>query len=157
MRVSPSLNEVTALLRQSGIALPTGTVGLGFYGDSAAKSDYLVGLICDGQKRATSSLYWAYEFDEEPLPEIGDVEIVVNYGGSPAAMIGFTAVRVLPFDAVPAEFAAAEGEGDGSLDEWRREHWNFFSRECERIRRTPDDSMPVVCCEFELLHVLRKR
>lgn len=47
-----------------------------------------------------------------------------------------------------------EGEGDGSLEYWRKAHWAFFSRECKRIGRAPAESMPVVCSVFEVLRVL---
>ena len=130
-------------------------MGLGFYGNSQSMSDELVRLICDGRKRATSSLVWAYESDLEPLPATGDNEIVLDYDGRPAAILSFTKVAVLPFSEVPASFAAAEGEGDLSLEYWRRVHWEFFSSECAQIGRSPANDMPVVCREFELVRVLR--
>lgn len=153
--MTPTLVDVIARLVARGIELPAIAVGLGWYGDSKVKSDQLVRLICGGSKRATSSLYWAYEHDGEELSKPGDVEIVIDYDGSPAAFIRFTDVGVVPFGEVSAEFAAAEGEGDGSLEGWRREHWDFFSRECNGIGRTPDETMPVVCCNFELVRELR--
>ena len=41
-------------------------------------------------------------------------------------------VDVMPFEQVSAEFAAIEGEGDGSLAYWRQAHLEYFTRECER-------------------------
>jgi uncharacterized protein YhfF len=157
MRVVPSLDDVVSSLRRSGIKLPDGNLGLGSFGDSRKLSDCLVELICAGKKLATSSLLWAHEFDGEDLPRVGNIEIVIDYDGSPAAVVCVTAVYALPFDAVPAEFAAAEGEGDGSLAAWRREHWDFFERECRRIGRAAEESMPVVCCEFEVRQVIAGR
>ena len=49
------------------------------------------------------------------------------------------------------EFAAAEGEDDGSLESWRRGHWAYFGRECARIGRDPDAGMPVVCESFRVV------
>lgn len=154
MRVLPSLDEVVASLQRTGIDLPSGNFRLGCYGDSQALSDRLVGLICAGKKQATSSLLWSHAFDREELPQVGDLEIVIDYGGAPQAIVGLTWVYVLPFDAISAKFAAAEGEGDGSLDAWRRTHWDFFTRECRRIGRVAEESMPVVCCEFALRKVV---
>jgi uncharacterized protein YhfF len=36
-----------------------------------------------------------------------------------------------------AEYAAIEGDDDGSLEYWRHAHWAFFSRESKRIGRGP--------------------
>ena len=63
-------------------------------------------------------------------------------------------LSIVPYNEVTAEYAAIEGEGDGSLEYWRRAHWNFFSRECKRIGREPTESMSVICSVFEVLHVL---
>jgi uncharacterized protein YhfF len=63
-------------------------------------------------------------------------------------------VEVVPFCEVTADYAAIEGEGDGSLEYWRRAHWSFFSRECIRIAREPNERMPVVCSVLEVLNVL---
>ena len=38
---------------------------------------------------------------------------------------------------VTEDFAAAEGEGDGTLAYWRRVHWSYFGRECERLEGRP--------------------
>lgn len=62
--------------------------------------------------------------------------------------------EIVAFNEVSAKYTAIEGEGDGSLEYWRKGHWNFFSRECRRIGREPTETMPVICNVFEVLHVL---
>lgn len=52
---------------------------------------------------------------------------------------------------VSAGFAATEGEGDGSRAFWRRVHEAFFGLECQRIGRTPDPPMPIVCARFDVV------
>jgi uncharacterized protein YhfF len=124
------------------------------YGDSPELSEELIELIRSGPKRAGTGLLWAIEEDGESLPQVGDIEIVVNHQFEPALVTRITRVEVLPFDQVSAEYAAIEGEGDGSLEYWRQGHWRFFSRECARIGREPSQEMPVVCSVFELLAVV---
>ena len=51
-----------------------------------------------------------------------------------------------------AEFAAAEGEGDKTLEWWREAHWNFFSRECEELKITPSEDMMLVLERFKVVH-----
>ena len=62
-----------------------------------------------------------------------------------------TQVDIIPFNQVSADYAAVEGEGDGSLEYWKTGHWVFFSRECKRIGRTPEPTMPVICSQFEVI------
>ena len=66
-----------------------------------------------------------------------DIEIVVDHRNEPALITRITQVQVLPYGEVTAEYAAIEGEGDGSLAYWREAHWAFFSRECRRLGREP--------------------
>jgi uncharacterized protein YhfF len=127
---------------------------VGAFGDSAALSDELLALIVNRRKRAGASLLWAHEAEGEELPRPGEIEIIVDHRNDPAVIVRITNVVVVPFIEVSAEFAASEGEGDGSLDDWRRAHWTYFCRECERIARTPSETMPVVCNVFEVLRVL---
>lgn len=41
--------------------------------------------------------------------------------------------------------------GERSLDSWRKNHTEFFARECARIGVTPAAQMPVVCEQFRVV------
>lgn len=114
----------------------------------------LLALIRCGRKRAGTGLVWMHEHDDEPLPECGDINVVVDHRGEPSVVTRIVSVEVLPYGRVTAEYAAIEGEGDGSLEHWREAHWPYFARECERIGREPSENMQVVCSIFEVLDVL---
>jgi uncharacterized protein YhfF len=150
----PSVASLIETLKMNGIALPLGPVRADGYGDSAALSESLLALIRSGRKRAGTGLLWAYEYDGEQFAKTGDIEIVIDHLNRPALVTRITSAAVVPYDEVTAEYASIEGEGDGSLEYWREAHWSFFSRECARIGREPDESMPVVCSIFEVLHVV---
>jgi uncharacterized protein YhfF len=154
MQPLPSVESSIAQLAAQGIALPQGQVRVDGYGDSAALSTELLDLIKSGRKRAGTGLLWAYEHDREPIAATGDIEIVVDHRGQPALVTRITRSEIVAFNEVSAEYAAIEGEGDGSLEYWRKGHWNYFSRECRRIGREPTDKMPVICNVFEVLHIL---
>jgi uncharacterized protein YhfF len=154
MNAPPSVATVLSKLQALGVVLPPGPVRLDGYGDSAALSEELLALIRQGRKRAGTSLVWAMEVENEPLPHVGDIEIVLDHRNEPALVTRIVQVSVVPYGEVTAEYAAVEGEGDGSLEYWRQAHWVFFSRECKRIEREPEESMPVVCSVFEVLNVL---
>ncbi|MEO6060890.1 MAG: ASCH domain-containing protein [Thermoflexales bacterium] len=133
---------------------PGYSVRVDAYGDSPELSEALLALIRNGQKRAGTGLLWAMEADGDVFPAVGDVEIVVDHLNAPALITRVTRVAVVPYLEVTPEYAAIEGEGDGSLAYWRDAHWAFFSRECVRIGRAPSEAMPVVCSVFEVLSVV---
>ncbi len=148
---------IAAVLRKLhalGVTVPPGTVRIDGYGDSEALSESLLALIRSGVKRAGTGLLWLHEFESDPPAKAGDIEIVITHKGEPSIVTRIISVNVVPYSAVTAAYAAIEGEGDGSLEYWRLVHWEYFSRECRRIGREPSESMPVVCCVFEVLNVL---
>lgn len=122
-----------------------------FY-DEPEGADALAELVRRGRKRATASLLWVYEAEQRPWPKPGALSVVTRFNGQPVCVIETAQVDVTPFADVDAAFAAAEGEGDGSLGYWRNAHWPYFARECARIGRTPDVRMPVVCERFVVVY-----
>ncbi|MBW8171728.1 ASCH domain-containing protein [Ornithinimicrobium sp. Arc0846-15] len=121
------------------------------FGDNPAQSDDLAELVVAGQKTLTSSAAWDYEAAGEPLPTPGTMNILVDGNDHPRALIVVRAVDVVPFDQVDEEHARAEGEGDGSLADWRRRHEEFFRSSAEHDRGF-SETMPVVLERFELIY-----
>ncbi|HVG79780.1 MAG TPA: ASCH domain-containing protein [Patescibacteria group bacterium] len=122
------------------------------FDDHEASANELADLVLRGDKRATAGLVWTFEAKGRPIPKPRDLSVVTRWDGRPVCVIETTRVDIHPYDEVDATFAAAEGEGDGSLRFWREAHWRFFSRECQRIGRTPEMKMPVVCERFEVVY-----
>ena len=122
------------------------------FDDNEPSANELAGLVLSGQKRAGAALLWVYEVESKQLPKPGDLSIVTNFAGDPLCVIETQRVDIVPFTEVSEEFAATEGEGDGSLAYWRRAHEAFFGRECRRIGRQPTQDMPVVCERFEVVY-----
>ncbi len=154
MPTLPPVQQLIDTLRRHGISLPPGPVHADGYGDSAELSEALLSLIRSGRKRAGSGLLWGYEHDSDHIAQVGDIEIVVDHLHNPVLVTRTVSSEVIPYCSVSAEYAAIEGEGDGSLEYWRKAHWNFFSRECKRIGRDPSETMPVICSVFEVLVVV---
>lgn len=125
------------------------------FGDSDALAKELADLVLAGRKRATAGAVWSFEAAGKRLPRPGDLSVVTAWDGTPLCVIRSIHVQVMPFNAVPAAFAAAEGEGDGSLAFWRRAHRAYFGRECARIGRSFSADMPVCCEHFELEYAPR--
>jgi uncharacterized protein YhfF len=60
-------------------------------------------------------------------------------------------IRHIRFDGVDAVFAAEEGEGDLSLEYWRRVHRDYFAKEAEQHGFAFDDTSLICCERFTLL------
>ncbi|HEY6966345.1 MAG TPA: ASCH domain-containing protein [Burkholderiales bacterium] len=121
------------------------------FGDSAAIADELAALVVQGRKRATTSLPSEYSSEGLPLPVAGDVSIVTRSDTEPVAIIEFVDVRLVPFQAVDAAYAAVEGEGDGSLAGWQAAHRSFFRRVCSRLGGRFEEATPVLCQQFRVV------
>ncbi len=103
------------------------------FGGEGEIADELAALGTCGQKRATASLPVEYTSLNEPLPKAGDLSIILDSKGNPVGIIERTSVDLVPFQTIDEEFAAYEGEGDGSLRYWREAHTWYFNRVCSRL------------------------
>jgi uncharacterized protein YhfF len=121
------------------------------FGATPEQADELLGLVLDGSKTATAGALWDYEAEDEPLPEVGTLGIVLDGAGHPRVLIETTEVSVVPFDEVTEEHAFLEGEGDRSLEHWREVHERFF-REVATHDRGFSPDLPVVCERFRVVH-----
>ncbi|HEY8067988.1 MAG TPA: ASCH domain-containing protein [Burkholderiales bacterium] len=119
------------------------------FGGEGEIADELAALVLAGKKRATASLPVEYTSLGETLPKTGDLSIVLDGRGTPVAIIERTSVEVVPFHAVSAEFAATEGEGDGSLKNWQEAHTWYFGQVCERLGGKLEANTPVLCQCFK--------
>jgi uncharacterized protein YhfF len=117
--------------------------------------DQLVAAILDGSKTTTTGLMADYEHEREPLPQPGQREAVVDSAGNRVAVIEITAVRVVRLGDVDVEHALGEGEGYGSVAQWRAGHERFWhSAEMREALDDPDfavsDDTLVVAETFRL-------
>lgn len=119
--------------------------------DNQADADELADLTRRGIKRATAPALWELEAIGEPVAEPGTLSIITDWSGSAQCVIRTTQVDVVPFDEVTAEFAATEGEGDGSLAYWRRVHEAYYTRVLAGTPYAFRPDMPVVCERFEVV------
>jgi len=80
-------------------------------------NDYLLGLVLEGKKRATSSIY------DGNIPEIGQ-ESIITSNGNDIVRICITNVKVFMFKDAKEEDIIKEGEGN--LVSWKKEHFAYF-------------------------------
>jgi len=121
------------------------------FGGEGEIADELAALVLAGKKQATASLPVEYTSLGEPLPKAGDLSIILDGQGTPVAVIERTSVKLVPFAAVTAEFAAIEGEGDGSLKYWQEAHTWYFGQVCKSLGGKLEASTPVLCQCFKVV------
>jgi len=138
--------------------LASGTTDKGNYydvcvfGDNKQLADDLANLVLRGIKRATAGSLASYKDQGMRIPRAGDLSIVTDWSGQPVCVIETQVVEVVPYNAVTAEFATVEGEGDGSLAYWREAHKQYFERECVNAGRTFDEDMLLACERFKVVY-----
>ena len=104
-------------------------------------------LVLAGKKTATTGLLAEYVEETEGLEFVGERLALLDNHERAIATIEITGVEVKPFTEVTSEHAAAEGEGDASLEEWRAGHRRFW----ERIGTPVHGDTDLVCLSFRLV------
>ena len=112
--------------------------------------DELVAAIMRGEKTATAGVLAEYEEEGEPVPEPGDLQVVLDSQNRGVALIEITEARVLRAAEVDEQFARDEGEGFETVADWYAAHARFF--DAYRPERFGDDTL-VVAERFRLVEV----
>lgn len=121
------------------------------FGATPQQANELIALVLEGTKTATAGALWDYEHEDEQIPRVGELSILLDGAEHPRALIEVTHVDIVPFEDVDAEHANLEGEGDRSLDHWRTVHERFFTDIATHDRGFAS-SMPVVLERFKVLY-----
>ncbi|WP_234985798.1 ASCH domain-containing protein [Demequina sp. NBRC 110051] len=148
--VDPAVTAFWAERRVQNPSLPDALPEVWAFGATPEHADALLALVLAGTKTGTASALWDYEHAGDPIPEVGDLSIILDGAGQPRALLETTAIDIVPFDEVDAEHAASEGEGDLTLEYWRTAHERYWRAHAESPRGFEPD-MPVICERFRLL------
>ena len=133
---------------------PNGPYQSWFFGNSSAMARELAELVISGKKFATASLAEANELQPDEAPVADGYSVVTDFEGNPRCVIQTTEIRHVPFNEVDAQFASDEGEGDQSLEYWRRAHSEYFSKEAPQLGIVFNETS-MICCERFILRFVR--
>ena len=117
-------------------------------GDSPELASELANLIKKGIKTASCGSFASYQ-QEESAPRIGSYNIILDGQNVPVCVIRLVSLQLVRFCDINEEFARKEGEGDLSLEYWKKEHQRFFSSEGHF-----SEDMELIAEEFEVVEVL---
>lgn len=117
-------------------------------GDSPELASELANLIKTGIKTASCGSFASYQ-QEESAPRVGSYNIILDGQNVPVCVIRLVSLQLVRFCDINEEFARKEGEGDLSLEYWKKEHQRFFIREGHF-----SEDMELIAEEFEVVEVL---
>lgn len=118
------------------------------------EADLLANLVLKGEKTATASAYDLYAVEDEPLPQEGTFDVILDSQNQPVCIVEITKVFVQPFNQVSAQHAFKEGEGDKSLAYWRQVHEDCFAEWLREAGLTFTPESKVVLEEFRKVYPL---
>ena len=116
--------------------------------------DLLADLVLRGEKTATASVYDLYVLEDEPLPQEGTFDIILDSQNQAVCIVEIIKVSVEPFSQVSAQHVYKEGEGDKSLTYWRQIHEDFFTDCLGQAGLTFTPESKVVLEEFRKVYPL---
>ena len=108
-----------------------------------------------GEKTATASAYDLYAVDNDPLPQEGTFDVILDSQDQAVCIVEVTKVSVQPFHQVSADHAYKEGEGDKSLAYWRQVHEEVFTEWVSEAGLTFTPDSKVVLEEFRKVYPLQ--
>ena len=117
-------------------------------------ADFLADLVLKGEKTATASAYDLYALEDEPLPQEGKFDVILDSQNQAVCIVEITKVSVQSFNQVSAQHAFKEGEGDKTLVYWRQVHEDFFTDCLGEAGLTFTPESKVVLEEFRKVYPL---
>lgn len=152
-KTNPSANKMwQAFIKENEGFHLTPTPPSWFFCDNEKDANECARLVVKKIKQATcSSLTW-FEKENAKLPKRGDLDIITTWDGEAIAIIETTEVEQITYKKISKEFAQAEGEGDKSLEYWKKVHWDFFTRELAHYEELPSEDMLLIAQKFKTIH-----
>lgn len=144
-------------VREAAVTSSWPGASIALYGAEDDERDMLVGAIGGGKKTADISLL--IEYSPGALPQVGDIEVVLNASGLPMLLTETTSVFVCPFSDVDAAMLSACGETP-DVATWRRAYAKRWSNpaalaDLDNPHSVVDNATPVIFKEVRVIQHLR--
>lgn len=109
------------------------------------KNNELISLVLANKKTATTSLYES----NMKLPVIGEKSVICYDNGTKACVVKTVDFVIMKFKEMNEQYAKLEGEGNLSLEYWKKTHYDFF----KSINHSFNDESKIVFEIFELIKI----
>jgi uncharacterized protein YhfF len=121
-------------------------------GSAPETADEGVVLILNGTKTLTSSPFWDYP--DGKIPFVGALGVLLDGSQRPHGIVETTQVEIMPFGAITEEMARAYGEGERTVEWWRRVMGAFYRASAARHNAILTDDTPHIWEWFTVVHRL---
>ena len=119
--------------------------------DSGFTGQTQLSLVLSGVKTATFTPFDAFEINRESIPVAGEVYVVLDSQEEPVAILEVTNVSVIPFNEIPWDLAARDGENE-NLSEWQDKMRNFLEDEADLCGFEVREDSKIVCEIFRVVY-----
>ena len=119
------------------------------FGDNA---DMLAELVRNGVKTATCSALILYKLENSQIPKKNTYSVILDSKNNAICIIVTTKVYFKTFDKISKKHAYKEGEGNRSLEYWKRVHKEFFTNELKNFNISFNEKLELVCEEFKVVY-----
>ncbi len=120
-------------------------------GGTPALADEGAALILEGNKTATSSPFWDYPDGRTPFA--GALSVLLDGRRRPVAIVETTGVETVRFCDVTEPMAQAYGEGERTLQWWRRVIGDWYRQKAARDGQAFAEDEPIL---WEWIAVARR-
>jgi uncharacterized protein YhfF len=121
-------------------------------GSAPEHADEGAELILNGTKTLTSSPFWDYP--DGRIPFEGALSVLLDGSRRPRAIVETTKVEIMPFGSITDEMARAYGEGEQTVEWWRRVMGDFYRDSAARHGAVLTDDTPHIWEWFEVVRCL---
>jgi uncharacterized protein YhfF len=121
-------------------------------GSTPETADEGTALILNGTKTLTSSPFWDYP--DGKIPFVGALAVLLDGSRRPRGIVETTRVEIMPFGAITEEMARAYGEGERTIEWWRRVMGAFYRASAARHGQILTDDTPHIWEWFTVVHRL---
>ncbi|MEM1381401.1 MAG: ASCH domain-containing protein [Pseudomonadota bacterium] len=149
MAYHPSVDALWKRYRANNPNAPEDPPAVFHFCDNEADANACAELVRLGIKRATAPCLPELQLASEPVPQVGDLAVITQWSGHAIAIIRTSAVDIKRFADVDSVFAEREGEGDKSLECWRKAHEEYYKRVLSGTEYQFSDDLMIACESFE--------
>lgn len=97
-------------------------------GDSAELNAHILALMRSGRKTATCATFGEFAEDPASRPEIGRIDIALDWSGNPALATRTLSLEEISYTQMDEGRVPAQGEFE-DLEDWRRGYAAYFQRQ----------------------------